>query len=81
MAPREVIVNVSAEGDYIISSEKYTENQLAAFLHELAVKNPGTQKVQIRPDRRVAFEFPARVMGLCERERLSHYVTTKLERK
>jgi biopolymer transport protein ExbD len=80
MAPKEVIVNVSAEGEYIITGEKYGEEQLAAFLHELAVKNPGTQKVQIRPDKRVPFEFPARVMGLCERERINHYVTTKLER-
>jgi biopolymer transport protein ExbD len=80
IAPREVIVNITAEGEYIVSGEKYSEVQLAAFLHELAVKNPGTQKIQIRPDRRVPFEHPARVMGLCERERISHYVTTKLER-
>jgi biopolymer transport protein ExbD len=81
MAPQEVIVNVTAAGEYIISGETYSEGQLAAFLHALAVKNPGAQKVQIRPDRRVPFEFPARVMGLCERERINHYVTTKLERK
>ncbi len=80
-APQEVIVNVTAEGDYLITGEKYSEGQLAAFLHTLALKNPGMQKVQIRPDRRVPFEFPARVMGLCEREKLSHYVTTKLERR
>ena len=80
MAPKEVIVNISAEGEYIITGEKYDADQLSAFLHELAIKNPGTQKVQIRPDKRVPFEFPARVMGLCERERINHYVTTKLER-
>ncbi len=80
MAPREVIVNISAEGAYIVSGETYNEKQLAAFLRELSLKNPGGQKIQIRPDKRVPFEFPARVMGLCERERINHYVTTKLER-
>jgi biopolymer transport protein ExbD len=79
MAPQEVVINVDAQGDYIITGKKYSEEQLAGFLHELSVKNPGMQKVQIRPDKRVPFEFPARVMGLCERERISHYVTTKLE--
>jgi len=73
MPPNEVIVNVTKEGTYIVMGEELSEATLAGFLHDLALKNPGTQTVQIRVDDRAIFRYPARVMGLCERERISHY--------
>jgi len=73
MPPNEVIVNITEKGEYIVVGETLDEPTLAGFLHDLALKNPGTQTVQIRADDRVAFRYPARVMGFCERERISHY--------
>ena len=77
--PDEVIVNVTARGDFIVVGEKLSDKQLDAFLHTLAIKNPGTQTVQIRADDRVPFRYPARVMGLCEREKIEHYCTVIVE--
>ena len=79
MEPNEVIVNVSAKGEYIVIGETLDEPTLAAFLHDLAMKNPSTQTVQIRVDRAAQFQFPARVMGLCEAEKIEHYCSVTEE--
>lgn len=71
--PNEVVVNITQAGDFIVVGEKLSQQQLQGFLRTLALKNPGTQTVQIRADDRVAFRFPAHVMGLCEREKIEHY--------
>jgi len=73
--PREAVVNVTEKGEYVIVGQTLEERALAAFLHDLSLKNPGTQTVHIRADYRVPFRYPARVMGLCEMERIGHYCT------
>ena len=71
--PNEVIVNITKKGEYLVVGETLDEPTLAAFLRDLSLKNPGMQTIQIRADQDVSFKFPARVMGLCEDERISHY--------
>jgi len=80
MAPNEVVINITEQGRYVVVGKTIDEDTLAGFLHDLAIKNPGTQTVQIRADRMVPFRFPAKVMGLCERERIEHYCTVLQER-
>lgn len=75
MPAEEVVINVTDRGQYVIVGETLGEEALANFLHEAAVNNRGRQTVQIRTDERAAFRYPARVMGLCEREGLGHYCT------
>ena len=75
MPPKEVIVNITEKGDYIVAGKTLSRESLANFLHEVAVKNPSTQKVQLRTDERVSFGYAAQVMGLCERENIKHYCT------
>jgi biopolymer transport protein ExbD len=75
----EVIVNVTETGDYVVVGESLTEAKLESFLRETASNTPG-RAVQIRADQRVPFRYPARVMGLCERERLRHYCTVVQDR-
>jgi biopolymer transport protein ExbD len=75
MPPSEVIVNITDKGEYIVAGETLDEDSLAGFLHQVSLKNPGTQKVQLRTDERVSFRYPARVMGICERESIEHYCT------
>lgn len=81
MPPNEIIINISEKGEYLVVGETLDQQALADFLHDLSIKNPGTQTVQIRADERVPFGFPARVMGICEEERIEHYcsVIEKLE--
>ena len=75
MPPQQIVVNVTDKGDYVIVGQALDEQRLGDFLHDLSLKNPGTQNVQIRADERVPFAYPARVMGLCERENLQHFCT------
>ncbi|MEM9659556.1 MAG: biopolymer transporter ExbD [Planctomycetota bacterium] len=75
MGPNEVVVNISDKGEYVVMQESLDEQQLADLLHSLSLKNPSAQKVQIRADERVAFKYPAWVMGVCEQEKLDHYCT------
>jgi len=79
MPPGEVVVNVTDRGEYIVVGQTLDQQALAGFLHDLAIKNPGTQTVQIRCDDRVAFRYPVQVMGLCEMEKLGHYCTVTEE--
>jgi biopolymer transport protein ExbD len=75
MPPSEVTVNITEKGEYIVAGETLSEDALASFLHQSSLKNPGTQKVQLRADERVSFRYPARAMGMCERENIEHYCT------
>lgn len=75
MPPKEVIVNITETGEYVVAGKRLSRESLAHFLHEVALKNPSTQKVQLRTDERVSFGFAAQVMGLCERENIKHYCT------
>ena len=79
MPPHEVVVNVTEKGEFVVVGQRLDEPALAGFLHDLAMKNPGTQTVQIRADDRVPFRYPARVMGLCETEKIGHYCTVTEE--
>ena len=75
MPPNELIININEVGEYVVVGETVDINKLADWLRQLGIKNPGTQTVQIRADERVPFVYPARVMGLCEREKIEHYCT------
>jgi biopolymer transport protein ExbD len=70
-------VNVSTTGEYKISGKSYSEKQLEALLQQESRKNPDMQSVQIRADERVAFRYPAKVMGICEREKIKHSCAVK----
>lgn len=73
--PNEVVVNITAKGEFIVLGETLDDQGLIDFIHTLAIKNPGTQTVQIRADQDAKFLYPATVMGLCEREKINHYCT------
>ena len=75
MPPGEVVINVTDRGEFVVVGQTLDEGALASYLHDLSLQNPGTQAVQIRCDERVAFRYPAQVMGLCEAEKLGHYCT------
>ena len=75
MGPQDIIVNVTRDGKYVIVDETFNELQLIDFLHNVAINNPGTQKVQIRADQEVKFLYPLTVIGICKLEKLEYNCT------
>jgi biopolymer transport protein ExbD len=76
---RDIIVNITKDGDYVVSGETLEEGALVAVLHEVSIKNPGTQ-IQIRADQDVRFKFPLTVIGICKIEDMD-YSCTVLEKE
>ncbi|HET6884383.1 MAG TPA: biopolymer transporter ExbD [Pirellulales bacterium] len=76
MPPNELVVNVTREGQYVVLQQTLSEEQLAALLNDLGLKNPGTQAVQIRGDAQAAWEAGVRVMGLCNKANITNYKVT-----
>lgn len=77
--PAQVIVNIDEKGECRVVGKTYTLEQLGVWFHELSIKNPD-QRVQIRADERVAWRFPAKVMGLCEDEDIEHFCSVLPEK-
>ena len=73
MPPREIVVNVTDEGKYVVMRKEVSEAQLAGRLDQAAGKNPGTQAVLIRGDEDAAWKFGVRVMGMCNRANITDY--------
>lgn len=71
--PKELFVNVTAEGALVVSGQQVDENELLAILQDAQAKNPGRQKVVIRGDKRSQLEHAVRVMDLCNRARIRDY--------
>lgn len=73
MPPRELIVNVTEDGKYIVMRKEYDEKQLTELLRQASEKNPGNQSVLIRADGESAWKFGVRVMGICNRVKIKDY--------
>jgi biopolymer transport protein ExbD len=70
--PQQIFINIDQEGQYYVSGQKFTVQELARLLAESAVNHPG-QAVIIRADRRVAWDFVATAMRLCNEAGLRDY--------
>ncbi len=64
--PRELIINVTEKGRYIISGVEYTPEDLERLIARAVKENPN-QTVVIRGDRRVMLQLPVNVLSLCEK--------------
>jgi biopolymer transport protein ExbD len=71
----ELQVNITKEGDYIVSDRTLDEASLMALLHRLAINNPGSVRVNICAHRDVPFRYPLTVIGICQHENCSYYCT------
>ncbi|HEX4131207.1 MAG TPA: biopolymer transporter ExbD [Pirellulales bacterium] len=74
--PREMVVNVSREGHFVIGGQTITEPQLLGALEQASANNPGRQTVLIRADKRVAWEYVMAVMNCCNKARIRDYRVT-----
>jgi biopolymer transport protein ExbD len=80
MGPKEVVVNVTKEGEYVVVDQTVSERGLIDLLHQMAINNPGTQSVQIRADQETKFKYPLTVIGICKQEDLPYSCTVLQQR-
>jgi biopolymer transport protein ExbD len=73
MRPKEMVINIDADGRFFVSGEAYNETQLAERLSRAGINNPGTQPVVIRGDERADWKYIALVMSLCNQARIRDY--------
>ena len=74
--PQEIVVNVMQDGEFRVAGQSLTENALQKMIHAQAIANPH-QSVQIRTDERAPFKYPARVMGICQQEKIKPRCSVK----
>src|SRR5438477_419223 len=63
---KELIINITPEGEYFVAQQKYSPEELAKLLVQTRQNNPH-QGVLIRGDERAAWKHGVRVMGLCNK--------------
>jgi biopolymer transport protein ExbD len=71
--PKELIVNVDAEGHFIVQQAKLTEPDLFKVLEQAHVDNPGRASVIIRADKNCRWQRVASVMNLCNKAKIRDY--------
>ncbi|HUU11949.1 MAG TPA: biopolymer transporter ExbD [Phycisphaerae bacterium] len=64
--PRELIVNVTQDGRYVIAGVEYTTEDLDRLFARAAKENPD-QAVVIRGDAATMLQNPVNVLSLCEK--------------
>ncbi len=74
--PREVVVDIDAEGTTYLRGDRTTVDELAAVLARVVERNPANQSVVIRADRDTPFQPVVSVMDVCNRAGISDYTVT-----
>jgi len=76
--PREIVVDVDAEGNVYLRGQPTTLAELERLLVAAVVENASNQSVIIRADGSASFQPVVSVMDLCNRAGVSDYsVTTR----
>ena len=76
--PREVIVNINAQGQYVVSTRTVTLHELDLVLKAAWANNPGRVPVVLRADKRCRWEFVVAAINSCKKNKIRDYrVTTR----
>ena len=76
--PRELFVNIAADGSYFVSAKTVTLDELQPVLKTAHVNNPGRASVIIRADQRCRWKYVVAVMNACQKAKIQDYrVTTR----
>lgn len=71
--PREMVVNINAEGQYIVMGDTLDETRLRTLLGSIAKKNPADlTTIEVRTDMDAKVRFAMAVVGMCEEHDLTH---------
>ncbi len=71
--PKELYVNVDADGHYKVRGKPQSEAELATILAQAQADNPGRAAVKIRADRHCRWQFVVTVMNLCNKAKIRDY--------
>lgn len=77
--PREIIVDVDAEGNIYLRGQPTTFDELERLLVAAVIDNPTSQSVIIRADGESSFQPVVSVMDLCNRAGVTDYSVTTRE--
>jgi biopolymer transport protein ExbD len=77
---QDLVVNITPEGNYVVSQQQVSEAQLAALLEQSRRTNP-QRAVLIRGDARAAWKHGVRVMGLCNKAKIDNYRVAAIQEK
>ncbi len=76
--PRELFVNIGANGRYFVSAKTVTLDELEPILQRAEVNNPGRASVIVRADERCPWKYVVAVMNACQKAKIRDYrVTTR----
>ena len=76
--PRELFVNIGADGRYFVSGKTVTLDELHPILKTAHVNNPGRASVVVRADQRCRWKYVVAVMNACQEAKIRDYrVTTR----
>jgi biopolymer transport protein ExbD len=79
--PQAMVVNINADGNYIVSGKTLDETELRSLLGAAAKKNPADlTTVELRTDMDARVRFAMAVVGMCEEQNLKHSFSV-LEKK
>ncbi|GAG46812.1 unnamed protein product [marine sediment metagenome] len=74
--PRELIVNVTVDGRYVIAGVEYKVQDLERIIARAVKENP-EQAVVVRGDERAILQLPVNVLNLCEKHAIKRkFLTT-----
>ena len=74
--PRELIINVTKDGAFLINGVEYPLADLEALIARAVKENPD-QAVVVRGDRKVILQLPVDILNLCEKYEVKRkFITT-----
>ena len=76
--PRELFLNIDAQGRYFVSGRTLTPDELDAALKMAWVNNPGRASVIIRADRRCPWQYVVAAINACLKANIRDYKVTAL---
>jgi biopolymer transport protein ExbD len=71
--PRELVINIDDSGNYFVGATRMSLEEVDRLLTQAVVDNPLRQTVNIRADKRVAFDAVVGVLNLCKRHAVESY--------
>ncbi|MFN7733966.1 MAG: ExbD/TolR family protein [Pirellula sp.] len=76
VVPEELVVNIGADGTYMVRGERVNAERLEAILAQSVADNPVQQTVILRGDRRTEFQSVVTVIDICNRVKVPSYRIT-----
>ena len=77
--PREMFINIDADGRYFVRGETLTLDKLDSVLELAWVNNPGRVSVIIRADKRCRWQYVVAAINACLKAKIRDYRVTARE--